>query len=158
VERLRVFFYQRHLLTGREQSTFSVWSSPSWTRRRLLDALTRELRRIAASEYRMEVDSGRVCLSLAGTLHRNIRVEKKWHYCFWTKDPNPHRLSSAGRWRKSDIAIAIVIAGLFLSLLFIMSSMFFCRAKLICRLHTPTRPLLALLLLETSNYVLYYRS
>jgi hypothetical protein len=77
VERLRVFFYQKHLLTGREQSTFSVWSSPSWTRRRLLDALTRELRRIAASEYRVEVDSGRVCLSLAGTLHRNMRVWRR---------------------------------------------------------------------------------
>jgi hypothetical protein len=47
-------------LTEREQSTFSVWSSPSWTRRRLLDAFTRELRRIAASEYRVEVNSGRV--------------------------------------------------------------------------------------------------
>jgi len=24
------------------------------------------------------------------------RVEKRWHYCFWTKDPNPRRLSPAG--------------------------------------------------------------
>jgi hypothetical protein len=28
---------------------------------------------------------------------KHARVEKKWHYCFWTKDPNPRRLSPAGK-------------------------------------------------------------
>lgn len=47
-------------LTGREQSTFSVWSSPSWTRRHLLMAKA-GAGRIAALERCVDLNSGRVC-------------------------------------------------------------------------------------------------
>ena len=47
-------------LTGREQSTFSVWSSPSWIRRRLLMAKD-GAGRIAALKRCVDLNSGRVC-------------------------------------------------------------------------------------------------
>ena len=46
--------------TGREQSTFSVWSSPSWTRRHFLMAKA-GAGRIAALERCVDLNSGRVC-------------------------------------------------------------------------------------------------
>jgi hypothetical protein len=139
VEWLRVFFYQRHLLTGREQSTFSVWSSPSWTRRRLLDALTRELRRIAASEYRVEVDSGRVCLSLAGTLHRNMRVWRRSGItAFGQKTPiliAYRRLEGGANPISLSLSLSLLCFCLFCS----CPLCSFARAKLIYRLHRRRR-------------------
>lgn len=41
----------------------------------------------------------------------DARVERSWHYCFGTKDPNLARLSPAGAWRiPISLVIVIVIA------------------------------------------------
>jgi len=37
----------------------------------------------------------------------DARVEKRWHYCFWTKDPKSSSLIAGWRMACADIAIAI---------------------------------------------------
>lgn len=86
--------------TGREQSTFSVWSSPGWTRRHFLMAAG-GARRIAALELWVEVNSGRVCLSLVSSLHRRCGCGEEFTLLLLDKRRESQSLIAGWRWRKA---------------------------------------------------------
>ena len=87
-------------LTGREQSTFSVWSSPSWIRRHYKMAKA-GARRIAALEDAWTWTPEGFAFWLAGSLHRRCACGEALALLLLDKRRESQSLIAGWRWRKA---------------------------------------------------------